>query len=438
MQQQKMREPSRDGAVLAAPLRAAFMPDNGLAAADGATAVLLSVGYAIALFHRTAFQAIAPQISAEFGLSPVASADLAAVFFWTYLAVMIPTGLLTDAIGARRVAVLGCVVMAAGSFLFRVGDSIVELTLARVLIAAGSPAAFVGLMRFVALAFPERKATVSGRGILLGNVGAVCSGAPLALLLGVVVWRDVWLGLGILSLALAAAPFLLGRQMRPRSPRVTPPRDLWRELITLLGSRSVLLGVALQAGLAGTYYAFTNVLAPRWLAARGFDPVAAGWMISILIAGYGLGAALWGWMGDREHQRTRALVVASLLALLGWVAVAWLPVSGGAAIGMLFLSIGLVSGAFVLIYALITERHPPSHAGGVVACVNCGIPLGAALLASITGRLSDTAAPWLLFCAGSITVLGAWALLNDRRRRLRAAARRRAPLSRSAGNPPRC
>jgi MFS family permease len=421
--QQEHQESSRAGAVHAVPLHAAFATDNGLTAANRATVVLLSVGYAVALFHRTAFQAIAPQVSAEFGMSPAATADLAAVFFWTYLAIMIPTGLLTDAIGARRVAVLGSVVTATGAFLFRVGDTIVELTLARVLIAAGSPAAFVGLMRFVALAFPERKATFSGRGILLGNVGAVCSGAPLALLLGVVVWRDVWLGLGILSLALAAAPFLLGRHTRPRSPRVTPPRDPWRELITLLGSRSVLLGVALQAGLAGTFYAFANVVAPRWLAARGFEPVTAGWMISILIAGYGLGAAFWGWMGDREHQRTRALLVAGLLALLGWVAIAWLPAFGGAAVALLFLSIGLISGSFVLIYALITERHSPSHAGGVVACVNCGIPLGAALLASSTGRLSDAAAPWLLFAAGSITVFGACALLSDRRRRLREAAR---------------
>lgn len=244
------------------------------------------------------------------------------------------------------------------------------------------------------------------------------------MLLGVVAWRDIWLGLGILSLILAAAPFLLGRQMRPRSPRVTPPRDPWHELITLLGSRSVLLGVALQAGLAGTYYAFANVVAPRWLAARGFEPVAAGWMISILIAGYGLGAAFWGWIGDREHQRTRALLVAGLLATLGWVIVAWLPLFGGAVVAMLFLCIGLVSGAFVLIYALIAERHSPSHAGGVVACVNCGIPLGAALLASSTGRLSDTGAPWLLCAAASITVLGACALLTDRRRRLRGAAAR--------------
>lgn len=215
--------------------------NNGLAAANRSTAVLLGFGYALALFHRTAFQAIGPQVSAECGMSTTATADLAAAFFWAYLVLMIPTGLLTDVVGARCVAVLGFVVTAAGSFLFCFSDSFVELTLGRLLIAAGSPAAFVGLMRFVALAFAERKATVSGRVNLLGNFGAMCSGAPLVLLLGVASWRDVWLGLGILSLALAAALYLLSRDMRPSRPCLTPPRGPWRELITLLGSRSVLL-----------------------------------------------------------------------------------------------------------------------------------------------------------------------------------------------------
>jgi protein-S-isoprenylcysteine O-methyltransferase Ste14 len=40
-------------------------------------------------------------LRAEFAMSPSESADLAAVFFWTYLAVMIPAGLLTAVIVVR-------------------------------------------------------------------------------------------------------------------------------------------------------------------------------------------------------------------------------------------------------------------------------------------------------------------------------------------------
>lgn len=412
----------RGSALVAATADRGLLRRLGVVTPDATIAVLLSVGYAIALFHRTAYAAIAPQIEGEFALTAAQSADLAAVFFWTYLLAMIPTGLLADAIGARRVAVAGGVATAAGAFLFRGADTAIELTLARTLIAAGAPAAFVALMRFVALTFPQRKATYSGRGILVGNVGAVCSGAPLALLLGVLAWRDIWLGAGVASLALVAALVLVGRRLQQPGRRLAPPGDPWRELSELLRSRSVLLGVALQAGLAGAYYAFANVVAPRWLAARGFDAVASGWEISLLIAGYGVGAAFWGWLGDREHQRTRALMAAGLLAMLGWIAVAVLPVRTGLAVALLFLALGLACGAFVLVYPLICEHHPAGRAGGVIACVNCGIPLGAALLSSVAGRLEPAHASWLLCAAAGVTVLGAGVLLRHRRHRAAALA----------------
>jgi MFS family permease len=158
---------------------------------NAATAVLMSFAYAVALFQRTAFQGIDEPLRAQFAISASASADLSAVFFWTYLAVMIPAGLLTDAIGARRVAIGGCLLTAAGALAFSRADSFATLGVSRAVIAAGAAAAFVSLMRFVAVTFPDRKATYSGRGVLVGNAGAMASGAPLALLLTIAAWRDV-------------------------------------------------------------------------------------------------------------------------------------------------------------------------------------------------------------------------------------------------------
>jgi fucose permease len=106
------------------------------ASLNATTAVLMSVCYAVALFHRTAFQGIDAPLRAEFAMSATEAADLAAVFFWTYLAVMIPAGLLTDAIGARRVAILGSLVSAAGAAIFCHAYTIVPLAVARMLIAA--------------------------------------------------------------------------------------------------------------------------------------------------------------------------------------------------------------------------------------------------------------------------------------------------------------
>jgi predicted MFS family arabinose efflux permease len=269
-------------------------------------------------------------------------------------------------------------------------------------------------MRFVAVTYPENKATYSGRGILVGNLGAMASGAPLAMLLALAAWRDVWLGLAALSLALAAALWLIAPAVRHTGPHPAPPREPLGELRTLLASPYIYLGIVLLAGLAGSFYAFANVVGPRWLAARGVAPIAAGWLITILIGGYGLGAAFWGWIGDAEHQRTRALFVATCGAALCWIAITILPAGAGAAMAPLCFALGLCCGAFVLVYALMTERHPAAHAGGVIACVNCGIPLGAAALQCAAGRMRATDAPALLVAAGAVAVAAGALLVYDR------------------------
>ena len=76
----------------------------------------------------------------------------------------------------------------------------------------------------------------------------------------------------------------------------------------------------------------------------------------------------------------------------------------------------------MLVYALMTERHPASHAGGVIACVNCGIPLGAAVLQSAAGRLPASEAPVLL-AAGALAVAAGAMLMYDRHLRTRGLRR---------------
>jgi hypothetical protein len=60
-------------------------------------------------------------------------------------------------------------------------------------IAAGCAVVFVCLMRDMRANWPSsRVATISGRSILVGNVGAIASPAPLTFLLGFVDWCTVW------------------------------------------------------------------------------------------------------------------------------------------------------------------------------------------------------------------------------------------------------
>lgn len=382
-----------------------------------ATMLAISVCYAVALFHRTAFQAIDGMLRVEFGLTETASADIAAVFFWTYLVVLIPVGLLTDRYGARRVSIYSSLLTALGTVLFCSAGSAVELGAARMLIAAGSVGAFIGMMRYIALAFPDAKASYSGRGIFIGNIGAMATGAPLAYLLLTASWRDVWWGLSVISILLACTVAWLARGNGDSVVRPGGVGSALREVAHLFRSRWVLVGLATLAGLAGSFYAFSNLIAPRWLAGHGFAPTDAGWGVSALVLGYALGAAFWGWLGDMERRRTAALLAACIGALLCWMIMALVRAPAPGVVGCLFLAAGFCCGAFALVYPLIVERHPPQYAGGVIGCVSCGIPLGAAVLQMAAGRMPASLLPMLLVASATVAAAGAILLLRDRMRR---------------------
>ena len=375
-------------------------------------AFVLSLCYGCALFQRLAFQGVGPLLAGEFSLDGAVLADLGASFFWTYLVLMIPCGILVDALGPRRMAIAGALLSSAGCAMFAAADGLYGLMAARIVISAGGAFAFVCMMRFISSSFPKRKATLSGRGILVGNLGAIAAGAPLALLLSQLSWRELWTALAVGWIVLAIAVW----DRIPRDPEdrlaSVRPAAVAAELRSIFGSVYTYLGIAIVAGLSGTYWAFANFIGPRLLSLNRMSAIEVGAEVSVLVCGYAIGAACWGWLGDRS-RREWLVALACVLACASWLALTWLGSLTVLMAGGLLFAAGFGSGAFGLIYVVLTERHPPNQSGMVIASVNCGIPLGAALSQVIAGRLEGVGmmAPVLTGCVvaafGSIVLFAA-------------------------------
>jgi len=378
------------------------------------SALILSLCYGCALFQRLAFQSVGPRLDAELGLGAAALADLGASFFWAYLVLMIPCGILVDIQGPRSMAIAGALLSSAGCALFAAARGLPQLMVARVIISAGGAVAFVCMMRFIGTTFPTRKATISGRGILIGNLGAFSAGAPLALVLTRLHWRELWalLAFGWLVLAMALWRWV------PAAPADklggVRPAAVTAELRSIFGASSTYLGIVLIAGLAGSYLAFANFVGPRVLSLSGRSSIEVGMVISVLVCGYAIGAACWGWLGDRA-PRERLIAMACALTGAAWVTFTELgPLSPATATVLLFAA-GFGSGAFGLVYLVMTERHQTKQSGLVIACVNCGIPLGAALLQSTAGRLEGFGMMTPILSACIVAMLAAIMLLADGR-----------------------
>lgn len=165
--------------------------------------------YLIGFFQRVAPAVLTRELSAEFALTAAALGNLSAVYFYSYVAMQIPTGLLADHWGARRTLALGGMVAAAGALLFGLAESYALVAFGRFLIGGAVGVAFVCMLKLSTHWFEHaRFATITGLAVATGVVGAVSAGAPLRWAADAFGWRPVMIASGVLTAAVAVAVVL--------------------------------------------------------------------------------------------------------------------------------------------------------------------------------------------------------------------------------------
>jgi len=74
--------------------------------------------YLAAFYLRVSPAVMTSELMRDFGIGAVALGQLSAFYYYAYVVLQIPTGVLVDSWGARRLLVLGAILAAAGVFLF--------------------------------------------------------------------------------------------------------------------------------------------------------------------------------------------------------------------------------------------------------------------------------------------------------------------------------
>lgn len=366
---------------------------------------LVSAAYILSFFHRIAPAAIAGELRAAFGASGAELGALAATYFWAYTVMQVPTGVLVDALGPRRIVALGGAVAGVGSVLFGRAGSLAAAGVGRALVGLGVSVAFVSLLKLVASWFREREfGTISGVVMAMGNVGAVASAAPLAWAVGVTSWRNVFLAVGLCSLGGAVFTWMLVRD-HPSDAGLPSIRELegraehaphrgrwWEGLWVVVSNRSTWPGFFVNLGLAGAYLSFVGLWAVPYLTAvHGMTRARAAVHTTVMLVAFALSSMGIGWVSDRLGRRRAPAVVLGLVHVLCWLPfLAAAPLSLAASFA-LFAIMGASAPAFTLSWASVKEVNPPALAGTAMAVVNTGVFLGPTIYQPLVGWVLDRA-----------------------------------------------
>lgn len=365
--------------------------------------VLGATAFVLAFFHRLAPAAIAGELQQAFQTSGTTLGVLAAAYFYVYFAMQVPSGVLADTWGPRRLFTAGALVAGIGSIIFGTAETLAVAFAGRLLVGLGVSVAFVSVLKLNTAWFAERQfATMTGLLMFIGNMGGFLSATPLAWLVGVTSWRNVFVAAGILSLLLGALIWALLRD-NPRELGLPSIQELegkpehplhsshWLEgLAVVLRNRMTWPGFFMNLGLIGSYLTFNGLWAVPYLReVHGMERTMATYHTSVMILGFAIGSFVVGSLSDRLGHRL------PLMRLLGAVyAACWIPWVAGWAMPLaasfsLSALMGVSISGATLSWTCAKEVNPPALAGTATSVVNTGGFLGPALYQPLVGWVLD-------------------------------------------------
>jgi len=356
--------------------------------------------YCIGFFHRVAPAVITRELATEFDLSAAALGNLSAFYFYSYVAMQIPTGILADRFGPRRILTLGALVAAAGALLFATASSLPLVALGRLLIGGAVGVAFVAMLKLSTHWFhPSRFATVAGLALGIGMLGAVSAGAPLRWLVDAWGWRNVMLAGAIATAALAVAIWLVVRDepnrygyagYLPHEDRAAPAHSMLGGLARVLRERNVWLILLVNGGVTGPVLTFAGLWGVPFLTTHyGVSTAAAAGFCSLLLLAWGVGGPLLGALSDRWQRRRSLFTGGTAVATLAWGVIFLVPGLSLPLLAALLTLAGAAAGVIMIGYAYAKESAPAALAGTTGGVTNMGNMVGGMVMQPAVGWVLD-------------------------------------------------
>ncbi len=361
-----------------------------------------SLFYVIGFFHRLAPAVMTRELMRDFDISAAALGNLSGFYFYSYWLMQIPTGILADSWGPRRLLTAGALGSTIGAAVFALSPGMTWACLGRLIIGGCVSVAYVVTLKLAANWFPVRYfSMISGLGLLAGILGAVTAGVPLRLLVDGFGWRPVMLAAAAATGVLAAVTWVRVRDdpsergyrsyAAPATRPELPARmNAWVGIGQVFRYANTRLLFFVPASLVGSVLTFCGLWGVPYLTTHyGFSTAQAASLTSLLMICWALASPVFGWLSDRLGRRKPLMIMGQVLAGLGWAIIFFIPGISPALLTLLTAATGLCSASFIICWSLAKESVPAHLAGTISGVINMGIMMGATVLQPAVGWVLD-------------------------------------------------
>lgn len=371
---------------------------------------IMVLAYMVVFFHRLAAGVVRSDLVDSFGLSGAAFGTLASLYFYAYMIMQIPVGLLVDSLGARITVSVGIFIAGIGALLFGSAPTTFVLFSGRFFVGIGVATVFVSILKVQSKWFREREfATVSGMTSLIGNGGGLLAQTPLAWAVALLTWRNTFLAIGIFSIFLAVACYLLIRNtpqdlgfppinevdisnsdvLKKEIEKKESLKEGFKQVLRVRRLWPVILFFALNQGAS---LSFTSAWGVAFMESVYALPTSvASSYIAIILVGLMLGSLFSGWFSDKVGRRRWPMFLLVSLNIATWGILVFY--NGGHPpiwlLKPLYFVMGVSTTAYVMSWALARELAPSRFTGIAISLMNTGCFLSIGLFTTLIGKILD-------------------------------------------------
>ncbi len=340
-------------------------------------------------------QVITNELMRDFGIKSAGLGLLAACYFYAYMPMQLPAGILYDRFGPRVLLTLMTMICALGALLFSNSDQLYIVALGRAMMGFGSSFAFIGTLVLVSRWFPSSFfPVITGIVQTLSSVGAIIGSAPLAAAVTQYGWQHAISVLSLVGFVLAVLIWLVVRdnpRKKTSAKHYTRYNNEWRRLKQVCKKR--------QTWIVGIYafsmWAPIAVFAILWGApylreVYSISIVRASSFIIFVWVGIAVGSPLLGLFSQMLGRRCLLLTGMAVMGLITSMLFIVIPEKiTYVQMYILMFLFGFSASGCILTFTLIKEINVPATVGTAIGLNNMFVVGGGALLQPLVGVLLE-------------------------------------------------
>lgn len=366
-----------------------------------AKAILIYAAVSLFLLFEMAVQ-VSPSVMAQnlmhdLNVSAFSLGLISSVYFYTYTAMQIPSGLLFDRLSPGKVIFSAILVCAFGSFIFGYATTFYLACIARLLMGVGSAFAFVSVLVMASKLFRSKWfAVLAGITQMLAAFGAMAGQMPISLLVNDIGWRNTMFVLGVIGIFLAITVFwLIGSKenlARKSTKVIKEEGDVYniKRSLTLILSQQQTWYIAIYACLLwAPMSGFASLWGVPFL--ETFDGLSKNdsvFYCSMMWLGLACGSPTLGLFSTLMNNKVTALIISAAIGIISFGCILEFKMQGVLLGLALFLSGAACSGQ-ALSFSLVKNNNAQNMKGTAIAFNNMAVVISGAAFQPLIGWLLD-------------------------------------------------